>query len=364
MSYESITIPLETDKKNMSMLDIKSVSESTSSIEEMYGKIISMSMKPEEKIVFDYKNHSVYQGFIDAYKNHRPITISPDIIWLLIVQGFSYHIASNAKDLRNNFVNFDNKKELVVKRYDLNAYDVSCEDWMTIFPEVVDQIKKFTGQEIIDTLTPNFTTTDCVSMSVGQISIMSAFKHYFKYTIHMLGCGLPYVTIEGSVDDWNQIIEKMKKLKSYKIDFWIDKLFPIIEKIIETKKGNVDREFWKQMIKVKDENDMYDPGFVDGWFTNFFPYTEMGEFIEGPILIRTNLASEILNVPFELKIADYKGQPESEMKNVKCEFLAGFVGMTQDEKTASMKPKIGWIIRKVPKNINHYKPIIKTGWQD
>ena len=80
MSYESITIPLETEKKNMKKIDILKICENQESIYEMYGKIISTSMKNNQKIILDYKDHPVYQGFIDAYKNHRPITISPDII--------------------------------------------------------------------------------------------------------------------------------------------------------------------------------------------------------------------------------------------------------------------------------------------
>ena len=62
------------------------------------------------------------------------MTISPDIIWLLIVQGFSYQVAANVEKLRNRFVNFDGKKEIKIKRFDLNAYEVSNEDWMSIFP--------------------------------------------------------------------------------------------------------------------------------------------------------------------------------------------------------------------------------------
>ena len=58
----------------------------------------------------------------------------------------------------------------------------------------------------------------------------------------MGGCGLPYVTIEGSVEDWQKIKQKLEDLKKYKLEFWIEKVAPIINKIIETKKGNVDKK--------------------------------------------------------------------------------------------------------------------------
>lgn len=45
-------------------------------------------MKTNQEIIFDHGCHPVLQGFVNAYKNHRPMTISPDIIWLLIIQAF------------------------------------------------------------------------------------------------------------------------------------------------------------------------------------------------------------------------------------------------------------------------------------
>ena len=63
--------------------------------------------KPENIVSFG--NHSLLQGLITAYENHKSITLSPDIIWLLIVQGFSYHVAENKEELRSMFVSFENR---------------------------------------------------------------------------------------------------------------------------------------------------------------------------------------------------------------------------------------------------------------
>ena len=178
----------------------------------------------------------------------------------------------------------------------------------------------------------------------------------------MGGCGLPYVTIEGSIEDWGKIKEKLTNLKKYKLEFWINKLIPIINQIIETKKGNVDKEFWLQMIKIKDDHGLYDPGYIDGWFTNFFPYNDNGKYNDGRIFTRSQMPSEMLTVPFELKIIDSMDQDESKIKGIKCEFLAGFIGMTQDEKTSNMKPEIGWVIRKEPENTFVNPRKIPNGW--
>ena len=44
---------------------------------------------------------------------------------------------------------------------------------------------------------------------------MGAFKHYFNYKMLCLGCGVPYVVLDGTAEDYKKILEKAKKLKKY-----------------------------------------------------------------------------------------------------------------------------------------------------
>ena len=41
--------------------------------------------------------NNILQGFYSAYENHLPIHLTPDIIWLLIVQGFAQHVNFHAE---------------------------------------------------------------------------------------------------------------------------------------------------------------------------------------------------------------------------------------------------------------------------
>ena len=49
-----------------------------------------------------------------AFYEHYPISFSPDDIWITIMQGFALHVKQNSEKLRDKFVNFEGKKELVV----------------------------------------------------------------------------------------------------------------------------------------------------------------------------------------------------------------------------------------------------------
>lgn len=344
-SIESLTITLDTKKQNLTSKNIQPLSKNLSQIKSIFGDdIFSMSMKGEDKIELSSDGHPVFNGYVQAFQDHRPITISPDIFWLLIVQGFSYHIAKNHEKLRSKFVNFSNQKELTVNVTAPTIESIQPDEWQNLFSQFVCQITYFTGSKIIETLTPNFTTTTPISLAAGQISIMSAMKYYFKYRVIVCVCGFPYITVEGTLEDWIKIEKKIENLKNYEIDDWIESLIPIINKIIELKRDNiVDKEFWNSMIHKHDGNGIYDPSFFDGWFSNLFPYDFYGDRLHGKIVSITELPSEILAVPFLLEVRNDMSIKGTEIRS---EFLTGFVGITQDNETSSIKPEIGWVIRR------------------
>lgn len=106
------------------------------------------------------------------------------------------------------------------------------------------------------------------------------------------------------------------------------------------------------MIRLKDGNDYYDPSVVDGWFTCFFPFLKNGSFRTDPIRFDEELQPEVQKIPLLLEIGD------EGIYN--CEITAGFVGLTQDNKTASIKPEIGWFIKVEGKKVQLDLEIVMT----
>jgi hypothetical protein len=158
---------------------------------------LAHSLNTIQKLAYIGLNVPLLNGFYTAHNNHYPIRIKPDDIWLLIVQGFSNHVNANAEELRHLFVDFDGKKTLQVK-YPLSSIEEVDRKVLENFSEQInDQMIKFLGKELIDVLTPNFTTTTYDSAIVSKISIMGAFKKYFNYEMNLCGCGLPYIILEG-----------------------------------------------------------------------------------------------------------------------------------------------------------------------
>ena len=305
---------------------------------------------------------NILQGFYSAYENHLPIRLTPDIIWLLIVQGFAQHINFNSADLRERFVNFENKKKLEVIISKYHSYkQMKSEDYEDLFENLTEQIKAHIGAELVDTINFNFSTSNKITKVVGYTSVMSAMKLYFEYRGFCHSCNFPYIILEGKLEDWESILKKTKELSKYDLKHWTDALESILLKIIETKKGKIDKEFWKSILCPDKIDERIEIGMsykyktiqvdgINGWLLTFFPYYKDGEFryvnsIKTKDLWR--LPEKLLKTPLLMKSDD-----EGETPMI---IYSGFLGMKVDkEKGNLVTAEIGWYVKEKSKNNNNF----------
>src|SRR5579871_2802283 len=62
--------------------------------------------------------HPVIVSLHRAFTQHRPLCLSPDMIWLLICQGVAHHVNVHAEDLRSRLVQHPGKVRIEVRRDD------------------------------------------------------------------------------------------------------------------------------------------------------------------------------------------------------------------------------------------------------
>lgn len=318
--------------------------------------ILGFSFDEKEELAYINSKTPILNGFYLAHSNHYPIRIKPDHIWLLIIQAFSNHVNANAEYLRRLFVNFDGKKTLSVN-YPLSSVDQVDKKILANFSEQInDQMKKYLGVALLETLTPNFTTTDDNSLLVCKISMMGAFKKYFKYERHLCGCGIPYIILEGTAEDYEKIIEKAKKLEEYDFSWYIQRIIPHLQKMVEAKKGKIDIKYFKNFIQ-DDKITQHINGLsgregynikvsiIKGWILKFFAYFSevkgsgsVRRFEEDSIKVSNfeKLANQMLNVPFDI-IDDVNH------KTYKMKYSVGFIGCDQNKKN-EVFPVTGWIV--------------------
>jgi hypothetical protein len=209
-----------------------------------------------DKKIYNFGHCPMLYGLYNCYGRHESISLSPDDFWLMIIQSFSIYVLNNSEKLRKKFVNFEGKKTLNINLEEGKLEELTKEKYEECFNNFNEQISAYIGKDLVDNLQANFSTSTINEKTVSKISIMTALQNYFEYKIVCWGCGFPSITLRGILEDYEQILEKMKLLKNFELEWWYNILKPIIEKIIETKKcltenrkENIDYEFWRQMIK-------------------------------------------------------------------------------------------------------------------
>lgn len=337
----------------------------------------------EDLIMVDFK-HTFIGTIGKAFNEHYPLVLSPDMIWLLIAQGFANHINLNAEKLRHLFVAREGKEKLNVRRDDFIKGENN--DWANVFPEFVAQIKQNVKTDVHEVVATSFSTTTLTEKSVFELTLMDSMSAYFEYIV-WTRCGIPEITLLGTEADWQKIIDHAKKLAQYDLQWWIEPILPILEKIKETVQGNINQEFWQSMFKYQS---MSGSPKMSGWLVYFFPYTEWKisgrnerEISERRkhILEDKNIKSfaqrQVIEESFIFEIHTVKNQnftdfysieqeqwknPTLEFDNLpqgttstpfiwkyfsmefQMEFIAGFIGVSQDEKTLALKPEIAWAV--------------------
>lgn len=280
--------------------------------------------------------HPFMESLYFSYATHKPIIISPDMIWLIIAQGFANHIDQNADSLRDMIVSFDGKQQLEVKRNEFikGSFD---NDWVNVFPEFSDSIKTYVGSDLVNNLTPQFSTTGIAEKAAFEITLMDAMSSYFDYQVTTM-CGIPEITLEGTPKDWMDLRDRAQVLRKYKLDQWIDKLTPILNEFVSASNGTVNTQFWREIYKMDDGSG---GPYITGWITKFFPYLLVNKEFVSPSTIRGKITSEhftsgMSKAPF---IWQYYAT------RYKMEFCAGFVGFQEIGPKFAIRPEIGWAIR-------------------
>lgn len=304
--------------------------------------IIAKSNMPKKLVNYTYNSFSA--GMYEAYIHHRPIVLTPDIVWLLICQGFANHVNNNSEKLRHYFVDFQDKRTLIVEdKEGLISLDNPQSPWQDVFPQFTTQIALYTGSDLINTLTSNFTTTTSDIRVASQITIMYSFKSYFNYGL-VAGCGIPYVILKGTTKDWQSVLAKAQYLKKYELEWWIDDVEPILEEFIRASQGSINKRFWMNMYKLHKESGYGNPEVINGWIVKFFPYTSHGDKNNlSELRANTDLPNEIVKVDLA-----YKDLLTGD-NTIPLELWAGIFGWKQDSQTYLMEPIIGWLINRKPK---------------
>lgn len=326
------------------------------------------SVKPEARSQLKYVpfessgsykplNNAFVAAVHTAFANHYPLVLSPDQIWLVIAQGFAFHVNANAEKLRKKFVDHEGKKTIQVVADFVKGSPTN--PWGDVLDLFSEEIRQNVGDKAYALLTPTFSTTGPVERAAANIVLMNTFKEYFMYQMVCI-CGIPEITLEGTPEDWNLLREKALSLGQFDLEWWIDELKPILDQFVDAVSGKVDLEFWRRIYKLKEA---YGTHGINGWIVDLFPYIRDGtnknhclgkwktiplskekKVIEdNPFAVQEGSLTSgsfppgVVSAPFLWKLLTCE-------KEYNMKFFAGFMAATQDPKSLAIHPEIGWAV--------------------
>ena len=308
-------------------------------------RIIATSFSAENNLKAMGKD-AFYRSIVEAYANHQSITLSPDMVWLAISQGFARYVNAHAEKLRPQLVSHNGKMDLAIQT-NKNLLKEKAE-WPMLISKFASQINKHTKGGIAKTVTSDFSTTGTVERVASQITLMESVKPYFEYIVYSLSCGIPSVKLQGTAADWRRVLEKTKQLEQYGLGKWVGELKPILMEFIQAADGHPNQAFWKSMVKKQRIEQLEGGGCIpgnptelDGWLLKLFP-DENGKTLD-KVDHTTEMPAEYVRVGFKYRIINpLNGKLMSETP---MELWAGFIGAKVDKQKNMVTPKVGWLVR-------------------
>lgn len=237
-------------------------------------------------------SNSLYDAIHIAYSRHLKLILRPDDIWLAIVIQFGFYVNGHAEQLRHKLVPHQDKIMLQDSTidYGMPGFVDAFAERMTLL--IREHVK---DPALVDWLMPEFTTTTAHDKTVATMALMSTLKAYFNFGMSNL-CGLPEVELQGTLQDWQTLRQKLNRLLDFSIQEesdglndhdvgpeghpltamqrWHCMLSGILDEMVLSRSGLVNHEFWNSCMyehAYGSGDDVY-----SGWANAFVLFSSQG----------------------------------------------------------------------------------------
>lgn len=194
-------------------------------------------------------------AIMTAYNNHCNLVISPDAVWVTILSQFCAYVNGNVEKLRSVIVAHEGKKSLELKI----VGKPTTVDYPSIINIMLEKIKKnIKSPELAEWFLPGFSTTTERDRVAAAATAMASLQAYFEYKWHFV-CGIPSVTLLGTVADWMLLRKKINRLLKFEVrdnpegevmKLWVGYLRKVCDGFVESAKnpGSAKTlEFWDKV---------------------------------------------------------------------------------------------------------------------
>lgn len=200
-----------------------------------------------------------HQSFLDylkfAWSKHLGVVFSPDILWYTLLSEINNIVRHNPERHRHLF-----SRSKDIQYISISALD----DLAGLIQALKDKVPIN-----LDLFLPSFSTSDDYSILAHRAAFLDTVSPYYAYFTYT--CGIPFVDVLGTQEDYLKISDNWKDLTA-KFDIFPD-YFKKVQDILNSLLTERDNpKIWKNIFCL--ENFRPCPG-VDlivnrGWFTDLF----------------------------------------------------------------------------------------------
>ena len=226
-------------------------------------------------------SNGLVNSAIMAYNEHHHLKIRPEDVWFAILSQLNFYINAHAEELRSMFVAHEGQKELTLQTCG-NRYTV---DYGVLAKRMGGLIEEnILDPELREWMMPSFSTTTKDDTIIASILLMGATQAYFTYRMQ-IRCGLPSVTILGEKSDWELILRRLEKIKTFGDDEptqFYNLLKPIIRHFIlsfDTPASDEVINFWQRIAHFTTGGS--GPSWYSGWISAFCFWDDKGKYLLG-----------------------------------------------------------------------------------
>ena len=303
------------------------------------------------------------------FANHHSIEIYPDDIWLMIMDGIRLHIKNNRDALKEKFVQDGSDTNIVIIDNSLNPQSPP-DAWKKDIAGIYDTLYQKLPEATRSAFDIDFSTSTAIDKFVTKTMVMSISSEYYTYTVTTM-CGIPQIYIKGKKQDWQKLKDTFDKLASIlDMSWWAEQIDPILNEFVNAFDKKYNMEFWRSIYKdVPRGNGSGTQPKINGWITKFFPYIDkMGEYkahkdlIEGVIKSnkrfkarmeadsiasrqhRTDWSTPLEYKDFTIGKSDVSIKWKYLGREIPLKLSTGFWGVTIDPNTKRLKTIRGYVL--------------------
>lgn len=302
--------------------------------------------------------HNFINAILQAYNNHANLRITPDDILQCLTTVVSACVDKYSDRLRHVFVNHSGKETLKIQTDYLDFED--------IVEKMNEEIDKHVKVNL--NLESSFSTSTAITKTVSNLMKMSTFKSYFDYEIECL-CGIAKVDLTGTLDDWMMLRQKAVNCitvfnRERLLVDWGKHFITVLDKLIETYKGNVDGRFWSLIIR----DIPYGSGGqfkIGGWSRVLVPGSKFDSFPERLTVLEPECTTERERTEYSVRernelsfdISSSVSKIDAvlivDSDTYDLKFVTGHIGWNVDE-NKFYEAELGYLIYITPKDESEY----------